>query len=70
MEYGSFVKFQVSETDKLKSISLGKIKIGFITKKKQGILLQITNGDFQNSLQYVSLEINNYGKLTLIFQSY
>ena len=69
MEYGSFIKFQVIETDKLKNISLGKIKIGFITKQKQGILLQISNGHL-NSFQYVSLEINNWGKLTLFFQSY
>ena len=62
-DQGSLIEFQVSETDKLKNINLRYIKVGFITKRKHGILLQISNGGVQTSdFRYISLEINNIGK--------
>ena len=39
------------------------IKVGFITKRKHGILLQINDGGAHTSdFRYISLEINNSGK--------
>ena len=62
-DQGSLIKFQVSGTDKLKNINLRYIKVGFITKRKHGILLQITDGGAHTSdFRYISLEINNIGK--------
>ena len=61
------IKFNLSETDELANTYLQYIRTGFMTKKKQGILLQMR--DMTNS-EYVSLEINNNGKhnqLTLRF---
>ena len=52
------IKFNLTrETDKL---TLRYIKIGFSTKRKQGILLQVRD---KAKMEYVSLELNNNGKL-------
>ena len=53
------IKFNLSETDKLANTYLRYIRIGFMTKKKQGILLQMRG---TTNSEYVSLEINNSGK--------
>ena len=40
------------------------IIIGFSTQMKQGILMQIVNGD-RNKPEYISIEVNNNGKICL-----
>ena len=63
MESGSLIKFQVGDADELQRTPLNFIKIGFITSRKQGILLQIRKDDLQNNIfKSATLSVNNNGK--------
>ena len=64
MESGSLINFQVGDTDELQSTPINFIKIGFITRRKEGILLQIRKDDPQNNIfKSVTMSINNSGKI-------
>ena len=64
MESGSLIKFQVGDADELQRTPLNFIKIGFITSRKQGILLQIRKDDLQNNIfKSAALSVNNNGKV-------
>ncbi|WAR06589.1 NRX4-like protein [Mya arenaria] len=52
------IKYTFDELQGLSSSDFLYIRVGFITKKKQGILIQLRN---EANTEYISLEINNNG---------
>lgn len=58
------VKYEFSAEQGLSATDFMHVRVGFTTKKKQGILLQLQ--DATNS-EYISLEVNNAGKYTTDF---
>jgi len=54
------IKYTFDEIQGLSSSDFRYIRVGFITKKKQGILIQLRN---EANTEYISLEINNNGKI-------
>jgi hypothetical protein len=63
------VKYEFSAQQGLSATDFKYIRVGFTTKKKQGILLQLQ--DATNS-EYISLEVNNAGECstTLSYQQH
>lgn len=52
------IKYTFDELQGLSSSDFQYIRLGFITKKKQGILIQLRN---EANTEYISMEINNNG---------
>ncbi|KAL4229221.1 biological adhesion [Mactra antiquata] len=58
MQTNYMIRYEFSEDQGLSATDFMYIRVGFITKKKQGILIQLRNED---NTEYISLEMNNNG---------
>ena len=67
MQTNFMVQYTFDKTQGLAATDFTYIRVGFITKKKQGILIQLR--DATNS-EYISLEMNNNGKLSCLYCTY
>lgn len=54
------IKYEFSAEQGLSATDFMHVRVGFTTKKKQGILLQLQDA---TNTEYISLEINNAGTL-------
>lgn len=54
------IQYEFSSEQGLSATDFMHVRVGFTTKKKQGILLQLQDA---TNTEYISLEINNAGKL-------
>ena len=59
MESHYTIKYTFDKIQGLSSTDFRYIRVGFITKKKKGILIQLRNED---NTEYLSLEMNNNGR--------
>ncbi|XP_060068811.1 neurexin-4-like [Ylistrum balloti] len=57
------IKYTFDKSQGLSATDFMKIRVGFTTKKKQGILLQLRDAE---NTEYVSLEINNSGGIKFV----
>lgn len=58
MQTNFMLRYEFDEVQGLSATDFMFIRVGFITKKKQGILIQLTN---EKNTEYISLEMNNNG---------
>ena len=59
--------FTLDGSHSLNSVDFMNISVGFRTRMKQGILMQIRDED---NIEYISLELNNAGKFKQKCSSY
>lgn len=59
MESHYMIRYTFDQIQGLSSTDFRYIRVGFITKKKKGILIQLRN---EANTEYLSLEMNNNGK--------
>jgi hypothetical protein len=57
------IQYEFDDKQGLSATDFMYIRVGFITKKKQGILIQLRN---EKNTEYISLEMNNNGKYTFV----
>ena len=55
------IQYEFSAEQGLSATDFMHVRVGFTTKKKQGILLQLQDA---TNTEYISLEVNNAGKCT------
>lgn len=58
MQTNYMIRYEFDEVQGLSATDFMYIRVGFITKKKQGILIQLKN---EKNTEYISLEMNNNG---------
>ena len=58
MQTNYMIQYEFDEKQGLSATDFMYIRVGFITKKKQGILIQLRN---EKNTEYISLEMNNNG---------
>ena len=58
MQTNFMIKYTFDKTQGLSATDFTYIRVGFITKKKQGILIQLRD---ETNTEYISLEMNNNG---------
>ena len=61
------IMFTLDGNHSLYSVDFMNISVGFRTRMKQGILMQIRD---ENNIEYISLELNNAGKFKQKCSSY
>ena len=61
MQTNFMIQYTFDKTQGLSATDFTYIRVGFITKKKQGILIQLRD---ETNIEYISLEMNNNGMLT------
>ena len=59
MRTNYMIKFTFDEVQGLQGPDVMNISLGFITNRKQGILVQLRN---EANTKYISLQMNNNGK--------
>lgn len=63
MQTNYMIQYTFDKTQGLAATDFTYIRVGFITKKKQGILIQLRDA---TNTEYISLEMNNNGRYIVL----